>query len=275
MREVRGVDPQVATGGIALDWGIGNYEERARELEPAAAHVIGLARLHRGERLLDIACGTGNAAVVAARAGAEVVGLDAAPRLIAVAHERAAAERLEASFVVGDAQALPFEDQSFDVVVSAFGIIFARDAERAFAEMFRVLRVRGRALVSAWIPGGPIHEMLGVMTRAVGEATGRERRPFPWYDPDAITELAGRHGAVARFHEGRLVIVGVSPEDYFALGEANHPMSVAAKPLLERAGDYAAVRARAVEVLRAGNRDPDRFCVTSPYRVIELVRSGR
>ena len=76
-------------GGITLDWGIGHYEERARELEPAAAHVVNLARLGDSERVLDLACGTGNATLLAARAGAEAVGLDAASRLISVARERA------------------------------------------------------------------------------------------------------------------------------------------------------------------------------------------
>lgn len=264
-----------SAGGTTLDWGIGRYEERASELEPAAAHVVDLARVRPGERLLDLGCGTGNASMLAARAGAEVVGLDAAPRLISVARDRATTERLEVSFLVGDAQALPLEDEAFDIVTSVFGIVFAADAERAFAEMMRVLRVGGRALVSAWIPRGPIHEMDRVMSRALGKATGGEHRPFPWHETGALGDLAGRHGAVARFHEGRLVVVGVSPEGYFARREANHPVGVAAKPVLERAGDYAAVRAQALAALRAGNHDPDRFCVTSPYRVAELRRTDR
>jgi hypothetical protein len=69
--------------------------------------------------------------------------------------------------------------------------------------------------------------------------------------------------------------LGRSPEGHFARREANHPLTVAAKPVLERAGDYAAIRAQAVAVLRAGNQDPDRFCVTSPYRVTELRRADR
>src|SRR5919199_1651139 len=104
-----------------LDWSVGEYERSAHELAPAARHVVELAALAPGERVLDVACGTGNAALLAARAGAVVTGLDAAARLIDVARGRAADAGVEASFVVGDAQALPFEDGAFDAVLSIFG----------------------------------------------------------------------------------------------------------------------------------------------------------
>src|SRR6185437_7039067 len=117
----------------------------AAELEPAAAHLVSLARVLAGERVLDIATGTGNAALAAAREGATATGMDAAPRLIEVARQRAASDRLDASFVVGDLHELPFESGSFDCVVSVFGIIFAADPQRAVAELMRVLAPSGRA----------------------------------------------------------------------------------------------------------------------------------
>src|SRR4051794_18556504 len=91
---------------LTPDWGIGRYEAFAPDLEPAAAHVVALAGPQAGEEILDVACGTGNAAVLAARAGANVTGLDLSPRLIEVARARAAAEKLPAAFVVGDAMEL-------------------------------------------------------------------------------------------------------------------------------------------------------------------------
>src|SRR6266536_255318 len=118
-----------------IDWDLGHYEQAASELEPVAEHLVSLADPRAGERVLDLATGTGNAALLAARSGADVTGLDAASRLIGVARERAAEAGAEASFVVGDLQALPFEDSSFDFALSVVGLIFADDADRAFAEM--------------------------------------------------------------------------------------------------------------------------------------------
>src|SRR6476661_1655572 len=131
-----------------MDWGLGRYEDTASALEAASIHVVDLARLVPGERVLDIGCGTGNAALRAAREGAETTGLDPAVRLIEVARGRAAAEGVDADFVVGQAESLPFEDASFDVVLSVFAVIFTADPERAISELLRVLRPHGRALVS-------------------------------------------------------------------------------------------------------------------------------
>src|SRR5205814_9555756 len=123
--------PRGIVGGMAaVDWGAGRYERTAQELLPVAEQVVALARLRGGERVLDVACGTGNAALLAAEAGADVVGLDRAERLVAVARARVPG----ATFVVGDAQALPFADDEFDVAVSVFGVIFAEDPDRAVGE---------------------------------------------------------------------------------------------------------------------------------------------
>ena len=257
-----------------IDWGIGHYEQTARELEPAARHVVSLADIKPGEQVLDLATGTGNAALLAAQAGAEVTGVDAASRLVDVARERAAAEGLNASFVVGDVEALPFGDRSFDVALSVFGLIFAQDARRAFDELIRVLRPDGRALVSAWVPAGPIDAMVGVFGRAMAEATGREPKRFAWHDVVAVTELAADCGARAVVHEGELSISAESPESYFEANEHQHPMSIAGRPVLEHAGTYSEVRERALAALREGNEDPAAFRVSSPYRVIEIRPAG-
>src|SRR6187551_1766429 len=97
-----------------IDWGLGRYESVAVQLEPVAAHVVAVADIQHGERVLDIAAGTGNAALIAARIGASVTGLDAAERLIAVARQRAIEIAADVEFLVGDLQSLPFDDGSFD-----------------------------------------------------------------------------------------------------------------------------------------------------------------
>lgn len=253
-----------------MDWGLGRYEDTARALEPASAYVVELAKLTRGERVLDIGCGTGNAALGAARAGAEIVALDPAVRLIEVARERAAAEGVEIDFVVGQAESLPFEDATFDVVLSVFGVIFTADPEGAIREMLRVLRPNGRVFVSAWVPTGTIAELMGVFGRAMAAATGSTPQRFAWHDRDAVAEVAGRYGATVDIYDGEIQFSGESPEAYFAAQEENHPMSLAARPLLQGAGLYDEVGREGVAVLRSGNLDPAGFRVTSPYRVLEL-----
>lgn len=254
-----------------IDWGLGQYEDTATELEPVSAHVVAVANPRPGERALDLATGTGNAALLAARAGAGVTGLDASARLIDVARRRASEDGVRAEFVVGDVQALPFDDGSFDVAMSVFGLIFAADPDRAFAEMVRVLRPAGRAVLAVWIPAGAIHAVVGVFARAMAEATGSRPSRFPWHDREAVAELAARHGATAQFQAGELEILGESPEAYLRR-QQEHPMNVVARPVLERAGTASAAREEALAALKAGNEDPDGFRVHSPYRLIEVRR---
>ena len=253
----------------AVDWGVGQYELAAAELEPVSDHVVSLARIAPGQRVLDLATGTGNAALAAARRGARVTGIDAAARLIEVAGQRADQEGLTASFQTGDIQDLPFADASFDVVLSVFGLIFAPDPDRAVAELVRVLTPAGRGVISVWVPSGPIDAMVGVFMRNVSQATGSRPPRFPWAETPAVQELFGRHGAQARWHEGSLLITADSPEHYLERQQA-HPMSVSMQPVLEHAGLADSARADALAVLRAGNERPEAFAVHSPYRVIEI-----
>ena len=257
-----------------LDWDVGRYEEMAAELEPVAEHMVSLAHVQRGDQVVDLATGTGNAALLAAGAGALVTGLDTAPRLIDVARDRVVAEGVDASYVVGDIQALPFDDGSFDVALSVFGLIFAADPSLAFDEMIRVLRPTGRALFSAWVPAGPIDAIVATFGRALAAATGRRPHRFAWHDADAVGGLAARHRALVQIHEGQLRITAASPEAYLEANEQQHPVSVAGRPVLERAGTYGQVRNQTLRILRQDNEDPQAFRVSSPYRVIEVHRSG-
>lgn len=254
-----------------IDWGIGHYESTANEVAPVARHVLALADVQPGERVLDLATGTGNAALLAASLGATVTGLDAAPRLIEVARTRAAQSGADISFVVGDAQSLPFEDGSFEVVLSVFGIIFAADAARAFAEMIRVLTPGGRAVLSVWAPAGTLNAMVTVFARALAQATGANAHRFPWHDRDAVAEIAARHGARIEVHDAELEIFADSPEAYLQRNQ-EHPMGVAARPVLERAGIAEDATDKALAILREGNEDPAHFKIRSPYRLVEVRR---
>ena len=122
------------------DWSIGCYERTAAQLLPAAEAVVARAAPLAGELVVDVGCGTGNAALLAAARGARVIGVDPAARLLEVARAEAAARELEATFVAGEAAAIPLPEASADAVVSVFGVIFAPDAAAAAAELTRVSR---------------------------------------------------------------------------------------------------------------------------------------
>src|SRR4051812_13368369 len=167
------------------DWGAGHYEHTAAQLQGAAVVVVDVAAPAAGEHVVDVGCGTGNAALLAAARGARVTGVDPAPRLLGVARELAEAGGLEAEFVEGEAAAGPLADGEADVVLSVFGVIFAPDPAAAAVELRRVCAPGGRIVLSAWIPEGPIFEAVRVVRSAGGPP------PFPWHDPDALTGLFG------------------------------------------------------------------------------------
>ena len=117
---------------------------------------------------------------------------------------------------------------SHDLALSSFGVIFTSDPERVLEAIARALRPGGRALLTAWLPQGPIHADLEVFAQAVAEATGRPApERFPWHEPDAVAGLAAARGAEVLAHEERLRITASSPQEYLELGERDHPLSAA------------------------------------------------
>jgi ubiquinone/menaquinone biosynthesis C-methylase UbiE len=139
-----------------MEWSLGRYEQIAVGLLPAASVAIEQAAPRPEERALDVGCGTGNAALLLAERGATATGVDPARRLLEVARGEAEARGLDIGFVSGEAEALPFADAAADIVVSVFGVIYAADPAAAAAEMVRVLAPRGRIVLSAWLPTGPV-----------------------------------------------------------------------------------------------------------------------
>jgi SAM-dependent methyltransferase len=226
----------------------------ARQLEPVSAHVVRLAGVVPGERVLDVGCGTGNAALLAAQTGADVVGVDPAVRLLSVARERAEAAGVSADFVPGTAESLPFPDASFDAALSVFGVIFAAEPERAIGEMLRVVRPGGRVLIAAWLPTGTVTTLMGLFR---SRGCGCDRRagcPRGSRGTTATSSRRLRFGTIARVeaHEGQVQFSGESPEAFFAAQEENHPLSVGSRALLESAGAYDECQAR--RTLRAHRR---------------------
>jgi SAM-dependent methyltransferase len=135
-------------------WGLGDYTELAKRLEPAAASLVDACAVSAGQNVLDVAAGNGNFAVLSAREGASVSALDISPRQVELGRARSEAEGLSIKWIEGDAEELPFEDESFDCVGSVFGAMLAPRPEVAAREMFRVVRPGGTVGMANWTKEG-------------------------------------------------------------------------------------------------------------------------
>jgi SAM-dependent methyltransferase len=261
----------------SLDWSIGRYETTAERLLPASRVVVDTAAIRPGERVLDLGCGTGNAALLAARYGGAVTGVDPATRLLEVATARAAAEGVDIRFVFGDAAAVPLDDSSIDVLVSVFAVIFAPDPLTAAAEMSRVVTEHGRIVLSAWIPEGPMHEFTSAAADAVRQAIGAPPPPagFAWHDQDELAELMSPYGFSVGVQAHELHFVESSAAAYLEREATEHPMAIAGLSLLDRLGQGGAVRGRLLSILERGSEDVSQFRMTGRYIVATLSRPGR
>ena len=246
-----------------IDWGAGAYELTAARLVPAAEATVGKLAPQPGERVLDVGCGTGNAALAAARAGASVIGIDPAERLVGVARERAAAEGLEATFEVAEATAIPAADDSFDAAVSVFAVIFAEPAGAA-RELVRVVRPGGRIVLTTWTPEGPGAAMGSVIREALGAPADTPR----WSDPDFVRQLFAPREVTCVIEE--LPFYAASVEEYLEEGRQN-PMWLAAEGALRGAGKFDAVWARLLELFEEANEDPSAFRTTSRYHLMSVT----
>ena len=169
-------------------WSAGDYRPLGAMMLPVAEHLCDRLELHSGVRVLDVATGTGNAALAAARRGCEVVGVDFAPRQLELARARAESEGLTAAFVEGDAEALPVPDASFDVVVSVFGAMFAPDQVRTARELLRACRPGGKVAMANWT--FDLAAFFGVVATYAPPPEGLEP-PLRWGTRDGVEELLG------------------------------------------------------------------------------------
>jgi ubiquinone/menaquinone biosynthesis C-methylase UbiE len=171
-------------------WSSGDYNRIAALTVGVNETLVSTAEIRPGETVLDVATGTGHAALAAARTGARVTGIDYVPELLDVALGRAAAERLDVTFVEAPAEQLPFVDGSFDAAISAIGVMFAADHDRAAAELARVVRAGGRIALASWTRSGFVGGILGIVGTHVQPPPGAQS-PVRWGEEDVVAELLG------------------------------------------------------------------------------------
>ena len=148
-------------------WMAGDYATFSKYMEPGAKEILAGWNISPGERLLDIGCGSGQTAIPAARAGARVTGIDIATNLIEVARERAKLEGVWVQFNEGDAEQIPCQSESFDVVISMIGAMFAPRPERVAAEFERVCKPGARLLMANWTPQGMVGQMFKIVAKRI------------------------------------------------------------------------------------------------------------
>jgi SAM-dependent methyltransferase len=173
-------------------WSDGDFSMVASHIYIVAERLVEALEVMPGERVVDVACGSGNGAIAAARrTWAGAVGSDFVPALLERGRERAAAERLEVEFVEGDVQNLPFGDAEFDVTMSIFGAMFAPDQERTAAELLRVTKPGGRIGMANWAPDGGVGMMFLTVAKHTGGLPPGVVPPVLWGTEDHLRGLFG------------------------------------------------------------------------------------
>jgi SAM-dependent methyltransferase len=216
-------------------WSSGEFHVVAARIVLVAEQLVDAADLRAGWRVLDVATGSGNAALAAARLGCSVAGVDYVPSLLERGHARAAAEGLDVEFVEGDAEALPFADASFDAVTSVFGSMFAPDHRRAAAELVRVTRSGGTIALASWTPDGFIGELFRTVARHVPPPAGLQS-PMLWGTEAHLRELFGDTIASLAVTERTFTWRFASAEDFVAFFRAWYGPTVKAFAALEDDG---------------------------------------
>jgi ubiquinone/menaquinone biosynthesis C-methylase UbiE len=178
---------------LQATWSAGDFAMVATMITIVGELLCETVDLRAGQDVLDVATGSGNTAIAAARRFTDVTGIDFVPALLDRARERSAVEGLQIDFREGDAEALPFPDASFDVVLSTFGVMFAPDHPKAAAEMLRVLRPGGRIGLANWVPDGTVGEMFRTVSKHVPPPPGLTP-PVMWGTEDHLRKLFGEAG---------------------------------------------------------------------------------
>ncbi|MDB1087591.1 class I SAM-dependent methyltransferase [Streptomyces sp. ACA25] len=191
-----------------------------------------------GRRVLDVATGSGNAALAAARRMGVATGLDYVPELVEQARARAAADRLDVTFETGDAQQLPYPDASFDRVLSVFGVMFVPDQQRAADELARVLRPGGRIGLANWAPDGFMGQLFQLV-RAYAPEPPASPHPALWGDPGHVRELLGGQVSALRTEERHWTFRFASAEAFVTYFRTNFGPLNRAFHLLDEDGQHA------------------------------------
>jgi SAM-dependent methyltransferase len=252
-------------------WTVGDFAKIATRTVPAAEEIVDRLGIAAGDRVLDVATGTGNGALIAAERGARVSGLDLTPKLLGIAAERAAAAGVEIDLVEGDAEALPYEDDSFDAVISMYGVMFAPNQQQAADELVRVCRPGGRIGIAAWTPEGTIGKLFMLLAQQMPPPPEGFQPPVLWGVEDHVRGLFASSGATLTCTRERVRVESASVEEQLAEDERRLGPMILAKQALEPEGRWEEVRALIAEHTAAENVATDGSLVLEPEYLLSVV----
>lgn len=253
-------------------WASGDYAA------VADAFVLGVgetavanAGLEPGIEVLDVAAGSGNAAIPAALAGARVTALDLVPALLAAGAERAQRAGVEIDWVEGDAEALPFPDERFDTVLSVLGVQFAPRHEVTARELVRVTRPAGTIVLACWTPAGFIGQLFKTMSPYLPKPPVGASPPPLWGDEDHVRALFAGTGVELAFASHAASFHGESPAAFVEFMADHYGPVLKARDRLAREGRWDALRSDLVALCERANVAEDGFRAPSEY----LLTLGR
>jgi ubiquinone/menaquinone biosynthesis C-methylase UbiE len=251
-----------------LAWSSGDYAVVGTTLQIVGEDLCEALDLRSAEKVLDVAAGNGNASLAAARRWAEVTSTDYVSVLLDRARERAVADHLDIEFREADAENLPLDNESFDVVVSTFGVMFTPDQERAAAELVRVCRRGGRIGLANWTPDGFIGQLFKTLGKFVPPAAG-VRSPALWGTRARIDELFGPHAAEIRTAQRHFTFRYRSPQHWIHIFKSYYGPLLKAFAALDPA-QQAALESELEQLIARFNRAADGTMVV-PSEYLEVV----
>jgi len=249
-------------------WTAGDYADVAKRIVSVGEYLAQRAGAAPGIELLDVATGSGNVSIAAARMGAQVTGLDLTPKLLDAAREKAAEEGVHLELVEGDAEELPFAENSFDRVTSCFGVMFAPRQKLAAEELVRVARPSGRVVVAAWTPDSFIGRNFRVSASYMPAPPPELKPPVLWGDEDHVRGLFEGTATELTFERRAVTFSGASAEAQLAEDEQKLGPAVMLKSVLEPQGRWQDLHAEMLAMYEESNEAQDgSFRVQSDYLV--------
>lgn len=238
-------------------WEAGDYPPVGQLIEPGAFRLVTEAGVGPGERVLDVGCGSGSVAIAAARSGADVVAIDITDAWFEAARERAVESGVTIDFRIGDAEAIPFDDDGFDIVLSSFAAIFAPDHAAVARELVRVCRPGGTIGLTAWTAEGVTNKTLETLARFMPDPPDFVTPSIRWGDPAHVRELFESYGVDLRFSLPSFPIEFTSIDAFEAFAFENSGGMISARQALESMGKWDEARALMRNALEESNEAGD------------------